>query len=489
MRRRRFTGFVLSLACVLLVGAASATAAEPDSDPPDRAVLAELRATGARVARHAATGQVRFVGGSRGHPIAGRGVLGHPATPLAAADRFLARYGSLFGVANPGSGLRDIRSVSAPGGGTFVRYQQVHRGVPVLGGDISVQVADGGDVISAIGEASPGLELGTEPQVAPGAARTAATAAIAKARRTRAADLSAAAPELWVYDPALLGGRGLPFARLVWRTEVTNRAGDMRELVLVDALRGNVALHFDQIANVKNRLTCDGGGTVSGSAGKYPCTSGAAVLTETTGTSSVADVNNAHKYAGHTYDFFFNRFGRDSLDGAGMALKSTVRYCPNSFDCPMANAFWDGSQMVYGTGFANADDVVGHELAHGVTQFTAGLFYYYQSGAINEALSDIFGEFIDLTNGGVNDTASNRWLLGEDIPSFGPIRDMENPGTFNHPDRMTSSSYTADAFEEDGGGVHHNSGVANKAAFLIVDGGSFNGQTITGLGIDKAAAI
>ena len=145
--------------------------------------------------------------------------------------------------------------------------------------------------------------------------------------------------------------------------------------------------------------------------------------------------------------------------------------------------------MVYGDGFAAADDVVGHELTHGVTDFSSHLFYYKQSGAINESMSDVFGEYIDLVNGAGTDTPGVRWLMGEDIPGIGAIRNMDNPPAFNDPDRMLSPLYTSDPGEADGGGVHSNSGVNNKAAFLMVDGGSFNGQTITGLGITKAARI
>ena len=140
--------------------------------------------------------------------------------------------------------------------------------------------------------------------------------------------------------------------------------------------------------------------------------------------------------------------------------------------------------MLYGDGFASADDVVGHELTHGVTQFESNLLYYYQSGAINESLSDVFGEFVDLTNGVGNDTAGVRWLLGEDL-SIGAIRNMANPPAFGDPDRMTSSLYTGTT--SDNGGVHTNSGVNNKAASLMVDGGTFNGHTVTALGIDKVA--
>lgn len=145
--------------------------------------------------------------------------------------------------------------------------------------------------------------------------------------------------------------------------------------------------------------------------------------------------------------------------------------------------------MVYGDQLA-VDDVVGHELTHGVTQYTSNLYYYYQSGAINESLSDVWGEFIDLANKKGNDSASIRWKIGEDIPASifgGPIRDMKNPPVDGNPDKMTSSYYVTDS--SDNGGVHSNSGINNKAVFLMTDGGTFNGKTIKGLGITKVAKI
>ncbi len=98
--------------------------------------------------------------------------------------------------------------------------------------------------------------------------------------------------------------------------------------------------------------------------------------------------------------------------------------------------------MVYGDGFAAADDVVGHELTHGVTDFSSHLFYYYQSGAINESLSDVFGEFVDLTNGAGNDTPADSWLIGEDLPELRRaqhphiVRNMADPADCGDPDRM-----------------------------------------------------
>ncbi len=206
--------------------------------------------------------------------------------------------------------------------------------------------------------------------------------------------------------------------------------------------------------------------------------------------TGVADVNQAYAFSGAAYAYFATHFGRDGIDDAGSPLVSTVRYCETAGACPYANAFWNGTQLTFGSGYAT-DDVVAHELTHGVTEHTADLFYWYQSGAINESMSDVFGELIDLATGS-EDTPANRWLIGESLPA-GHLRDMENPpagkadGSSPDPDSTTHAAYLPGPL--DAGGVHTNSGVGNKAAFLMTDGGTFGGHPVTGLGPDKVAAV
>jgi bacillolysin len=336
----------------------------------------------------------------------------------------------------------------------------------------------------------PDISLVTESGVDADEARQAALEKIARDYDVEAGDLKAADPELWIYDPTLLGGPGIQVPRLVWRTEVTPAEGlvDIRELVLVDAQIGAVVLNFNQIHTAKNRNTHDANNTTT-LPGHLVCNE----ANPCTNPSYDADVRAAHLYAGHVYDFYSTNHGRDSLDNAGMTLISTADYCDPDQPCPMQNAFWNGTQMAYGDGYASADDAVGHELTHGVTDFESNLFYYYQSGAINESLSDVWGEFIDQTNGSGTDTAAVKWKIGEDVPG-GTLRDMRDPTLFDDPDRMTSSLYyNVDDHkpprEWDRGGVHHNSGVNNKAAYLLTDGDTFNGKTVTGLGITKVAKI
>ncbi len=234
-------------------------------------------------------------------------------------------------------------------------------------------------------------------------------------------------------------------------------------------------LHFSQLTDARDRVIYNGNNTFA-----LP---GTLMRTEGAGPTGDVDADKAYDYSGDTYDYFFTKHGRDSFDGAGGQLKSTVHHCPNGGPCPYANAFWNGSQMVYGNGFASADDVVAHELTHAVTERTANLFYYLQSGALNESFSDIFGETVDLGNGAGTDTTGVRWQMGEDL-GIGAIRNLMTPTLFSDPGKMSDPQFKfkCEAVPQDAGGVHTNSGVPNHAYALMVDGGTYNGITVTALG-------
>lgn len=497
-RIRLTTALALAATAIItpVVGTGGAASAAPprDNDALVRQLVDASRGS-ARIDKYNGTDKVRFVGTPAGKAIRRPSGVAADAAPETAARAFFNSYGRLFGVRDAARELSVTKTRTGTGGVRTVRLQQSHDGIPVVGGDLVVQLERDNDIVSAYGETTS-RPATTTPRVGAEAARAIALAVIAKGRGVGESALRASAPSLAVYDSTLLGGPGLGVPTLVWRTEVTAATGqEMRELVLVDAARGIVALHFDQLAHAKDREVCDNHNARTPT---DACSS--PVFTEVSGPlpGDTSDAAKAYDFAGDTYDFFFDRFGRDSLDNAGMKLTSVVRFCPPEIPgapaefqppCPFPNAYWNGTHMVYGAGFASADDVVGHELTHGVTDNESQLFYFYQSGAINESLSDIFGEFIDQTNGAGNDSASAKWLLGEDI---GAIRNMKNPPAFGDPDSMTSTLYsdlpvTHDFW--DNGGVHANSGVGNKAAFLMTDGGTFGGKTVTGLGIQKAARI
>jgi Zn-dependent metalloprotease len=475
------------LASLVVLG--RGTSARPLAAPD---LIAALRAqTGGQiqVAYHHETGKLRFLSTERGRPVPRPATLAPGAAPEHAARQFLSDYGALFGLRDQAQELIVTRAETTAQD-SLVRFQQVYQGIPVFAGELLVHLDQQRNVVSANGELLPDLQLAVKPRVGAALAAAAALGALARSYHVSTAALATSAPELWVYNPALLGGPGPRRDVLAWRLELRGQSATqaIRELVLVDAQIGTVALHFNQIDTAKERHVCDADNLpdTDGNPNSDCDQPGERVRDEGDGPTGEADVDRAYDYSGITYDFYKNHFNRDSVDGAGMPLISLVKYCYTSDGCPYANAFWDGQQMTYGDGYASADDVVAHELTHGVTEHTSNLYYYYQSGAINESLSDVFGEFIDQTDGAGLDTAEVKWLLGEDL-SIGAIRNMADPPAFGHPDRMGSPSYVAD--ELDNGGVHSNSGVNNKAAFLIADGGVFNGRAIDGLGIPKAAQI
>ncbi|SFD54247.1 M4 family metallopeptidase [Bacillus sp. UNCCL81] len=195
---------------------------------------------------------------------------------------------------------------------------------------------------------------------------------------------------------------------------------------------------------------------------------------------------DAHYFAGLTFDYYKNVFNRNSYDNKGGALKSSVHYSRN-----YNNAFWNGTQMVYGDGdgttfipLSGGIDVVAHELTHAVTETSSNLTYQNESGALNEAISDIFGTLIEFYNNKNPD-----YEIGEDIytPKIAgdALRSMSNPTKYGDPDNY-ANRYTGTS---DNGGVHTNSGIINKAAYLIAQGGTAYGVTVTGIGNDKLAQI
>lgn len=195
---------------------------------------------------------------------------------------------------------------------------------------------------------------------------------------------------------------------------------------------------------------------------------------------------DAHYYAGLTYDYYKNVFGRNSYDNKGAALHSTVHY-GRSYN----NAFWNGQQMVYGDGdgttfipLSGALDVVAHELTHAVTDFSSDLVYQYESGALNEAVSDIFGTLAEF-----HDNNNPDFEIGEDIytpaKAGDALRSMSDPTKYGDPDHY-SVRYTGTS---DNGGVHTNSGIINKAAYLLSEGGTHYGVTVPGVGSNKMGAI
>jgi bacillolysin len=504
--RRLAAGFI---AVATLAGSQVVTAGPSSSAPSpsvgNDAVTAErlLRASsdGHVSIRRDSAGHTHYLGTAVDQPVRRPASLPRGATAAVAARAHLTSYGALFGISDQARQLRLQRSTALGKGESAVRFQQLAGGVPVLGGELVVEVDSNGALVSINGETSR-LAVPAAGNVSAARAQAVAVGATAKGLGVAASTLTASAAQPWVYDPSIVGAPGPQTARNVWRTEVTGAKGaPLRQLVLIDSVTGGVVLSVDQITTAKTRTVCDLGNFENPN---YACPQLGFPVVRGEGDPPVlgdGQVDNAYDFAGKTYDFYQNRFGRDSIDGLGLPLISSVKACPSDDDpptpgCQFENAFWDGSQMTYGDGFADADDVVGHELTHGVTEKTSNLLYWYESGAINESMSDVFGQFVDLGNNDAQDTnPATRWLIGEDLPFANATRDMANPNasTVGAQPAKTSDPLW-DSVWYDAGGVHTNSGVGNKAAELITDGtagdgGTFNGHTVLPLGLDKAAAI
>jgi Zn-dependent metalloprotease len=197
--------------------------------------------------------------------------------------------------------------------------------------------------------------------------------------------------------------------------------------------------------------------------------------------SNDATVNRAYDGFGTTNEFYKKVFSRNSIDDRGMRLNG---YVHRGID--FNNAFWDGQGMVFGDGdgqmftdFTKSLDVIGHELAHGVTEFTANLEYHNQSGALNESMSDVFGSLVKQWS--KKQTADKAdWLIGADVTTpaikMDALRSLKAPGTaFDNdilgkdpqPDHMDNFMTLPDTEAGDSGGVHINSGIPNKAFFLV----------------------
>jgi Zn-dependent metalloprotease len=210
-------------------------------------------------------------------------------------------------------------------------------------------------------------------------------------------------------------------------------------------------------------------------------------------------VVDAHVYAGWTYDYYFKQHQRRGIDGQNLAVRSVTHFLPRS--AGFANAFWDPFQnaMYYGDGdgdfaaFSGALDVVVHEMTHGVTQYTWDGIYSGESGALNEAFSDIMAtgaEFFHEPAGVARHHAD--YYLGEDLSfRFDPprmaVRSMENPSWFCSSELgVCDPDHYANLYRgrQDNGGVHHNSGIANQAFYLLVEGGvnRTSGVRVDGLG-------
>nr|WP_238345572.1 M4 family metallopeptidase [Actinopolymorpha cephalotaxi] len=424
---------------------------------------------------------------------------GTSASPKAAAKAHLQNFAGKLGV--DAAQMKTVRSQKVDGG-NVVRMQQEINGIPVVAGELVASLDKQNNLEALLGKTAKGSVQAPKKLFSAGASRVVAREYVAKKAEVSAAKLEVKSEGRWIYNPSLLDAPGAPVNRETLKFQVNTPDHAVDYTVFVDSGFHTVALAVSNNHAALKRDICDlnnkdagdlDGAKCDGSTNKYTRREGGAK-------SGIADVDKVYDNLGVVSKWYASYAGLDVstfIGGDSGTLRASTRTCLSQLQpgCPLANAFWsDGiGQMVYGEGVTGLD-VTGHELTHGVTSNTSALFYAYQSGAINESVSDTMGELIDLAANPGKAGSDQGWLIGEDehpaspdLPA--PLRSLKDPTKYDQPDRLTSSLWTADQQYRDSGGVHTNSGPGNKTAYLLTQGDTFNGYTIRGIGLAKAFKI
>jgi thermolysin len=404
-----------------------------------------------------------------------------------------------------------------------LHVQQAFNGVPIFGAEAIVHFDDNNEVADLTDDLKSAFRnVNTIPSF------DGKTAADLATDIYGCAECLTAAPEvdLWI----LPGGKR---DRLAYRVQLRREDGSEETsmpVIFIDAHSGKKIWSYDNLQTA----TGSGSSLYSGTVSITTYLSGSTYYMEdtarkigtfdsrntTSSTYRFTDADNnwigstqragvdAHYGAAKTYDYFKSAHGRNGIDGAGgpgyytsidgvtKLISSKVHYSSN-----YNNAFWNGSYMTYGDGDGTKFsplttlDICGHEMTHGVTERTANLTYSGESGALNESMSDVFGAMVERYTKG---QSSNTWKIGEQAytpaTSGDALRHMDNPHS------ASNSGYTADDDPDhyaerytgtgDNGGVHINSGIGNKAFYLLAVGGTHHrGGSMTGIGADAAAKI
>jgi cysteine-rich repeat protein len=488
----------------LLAGSPIASARAQSVDP---AAIDRLRADAGdrtQVSLHPATGAVRFV------RFGSDAALDTAGTPVERATSFLRRHGGAFGIRSVDEELELVRSFRDGHGLAHVDYRQLYRGVPVFGGELRAHFRPDGTMLAINGVFVPQIALETTPALSAAEGGRRARAEIARQRSLADGDprLAVVDSALFVYRLGLVDGASGP-DRLVHRVVVAAPELALRELVFVDARTGKIVdqitAAYEALDRTVSQSTVDNVVWQEGDDDPIPPGWMGGEVTQVAGWQDEIDG------ARETYNFFAALSGGTFLSYDGSSATMRTLHDPD-FLPNCNNALWDGTSAVFCPG-TTADDVVGHEWAHAYMDYTANLLYRWQSGALNESFSDLWGEVIDQVNGRGTDApdlvrspeecsslaprtpplypsqvATHRWMVGEDAPTLsGAVRDMWRPSCFFHPDQVSDPLYYCES--DDSGGVHVNSGIPNRLFALLVDGADLGSIEVAGIGLTKATHL
>ncbi len=429
--------------------------------------------------------------------VAGEFKLAAPTDFAAASIDFMGSRPDLFNLRDAKSELRVLRQETDRLSNTHVRLDQTYQGLNVWGCQKIVHFRDANTIYLVAGQTIPTPTIATTPKISSAAAETSALSAVKSAIGSDAVNTSA---ELMIYPEGKT-------SRLVWQVVVSGEQNALiKWRVFVDAITGAVLHQYNDVKEDGPTVSTGiGVNHISHTFNTYqfgsdykmvdasrpgyvpPISSLQGVITTYDyrngqlytdpdddnvfdDDSAMQAAVSAHALAGYTYEYFWTSLGRNSYDNAGGGLTMYVHYGTN-----LNNAYGGGGVIQFGDGdgvnyrpFSGDLDVIAHEFTHSVTDYTANLIYEFQSGALNESYSDFFGKMVD----------SNNWLIGDDIriawPGF--LRSMQDPHQGPNPGRYPFGYQPAHMSEwvtlpigTDNGGVHVNSGVANKAGYLMAN--------------------
>ena len=405
------------------------------------------------------------------------------------ADVFLADHSAAIGVEDPARDLEHRESQVHPTTSTnpdareevVIVYDGQQDGHRVYGSEVRVIVRNGEIVYAGGSTTEDASSLGTARISAEGAFVSYSATQDSSERNLRDSELVAFNLGIFIKRPTL--------SVLAWLLDVESPAGPSR--VFVDARTGEELLTISgvQRAYASNVYTMRG---VTADlrpdyfrSGTLTYANGALVP----GASSTTATRNASAYAEAAYNYFQNIHSRDGYDEAGSVIDVHV-------GAALPGAYWipEMQRLVFGQRWLS-DDILAHEFTHGVIQYAAGIEYLFESGSLNESIADLFGEFA---------TGSSTWLLGEGS-ARGTLRSLRSPRDYGQPDhygsRQASGSFDAcDAARRCASGercitgicvnndldpVHTNSGIPNRALYLMTDGGSASGVSVEGIGQPK----
>jgi len=424
----------------------------------------------------------------------------------AAPKTFPASAAQAFDVDNADTDLVFASETIDNLGWRHERFDQFYDGVPLFSGQLIAHYDQTGRLRSVNGRYYPLPDfLNTRPSFSSDTAKQSGRSLL------RTADARVMECQLVFVDPGWYGDPSVG-PRLAYFLQLASEKDLREEGMFIDAQTGALLDRWDMFCTLKQREVYSGVGQT-----EFP---GAAARFEGAPPTGIADVDAVYDYAGDTYDYFLFGFNRDGPDDLGGPVAGTAEVDDiGAIGCPNAGWSFNLQLMIFCSGTAS-DDIVAHEWVHALTQNTANLIYQNQSGQLNESFSDVFGELVDLFNGGAafagtigstpweshgsgpgtdagnalrsdscTSTASNvRWVVGEDAFGFPqPLRDMWEPNCYMDPAAATDP--LQDCALVDSGGVHSGSGIVNHAFAMLCDGKSFNGQTITAIGPIKAGAI